>query len=56
MAIPLKPKVEGKNKGKIQDAVGELFGASIRTGSEDERGVRACECAEALGTASASPF
>ena len=56
MAIPLKPKEEEKNKGKTQDAVGELLGATIRTGSEDERGVRACECAEALGKASASLF
>ena len=41
------------NEGEIQDAVGVLLVAPIRTGSEDERDLRACEGAEVLGKASA---
>ena len=56
-AILSTPREGGKNGGKIQDTVGELLGATIRTHVlRTNRGVSACECAEALGKASASPF
>ena len=40
-AILSTPREGGKNEGKIQDAVGELLGATIRTRFEDES---RCQC------------
>ena len=41
LAILLTPREVGKNGGKIQDTVGELLGATIRTHFEDES---RCQC------------